>query len=192
VSAQLKARVLAAAAAEPSPTRAAVNRRNILISMLAVASGVGAFVIFARLTSEGQLVSMLGRARSWLLCGIVLIPLGLFAWKVSCSLAFGSDDDRLASRTLAVYLCSLRKALCRKGFQRSVRSRAALLRRDDAAALKTSAQVTSATRGRRQVANRDHCSMTCAPLKPEASRCRPTRVLYPRRTVCRGVAQSRI
>ena len=131
MSANLKAWVLAAAAAEPSPTRAAVNRRNILIGMLAVASGVGAFVIFALLTSEGQLVrvggevashrhlersvwlvattaggalgvaatalwlalcrgrSMLGRSRSWLLCGIVLIPLGLFAWKVSCSLAFG-------------------------------------------------------------------------------------------------------
>lgn len=131
MSANLKAWVLAAAAAEPSPTRAAVNRRNILIGMLAVASGVGAFVIFALLTSEGQLVrvggevashrhlersvwlvattaggalgvaatalwfalcrgrSMLGRSRSRLLCGIALIPLGLFAWKVSCSLAFG-------------------------------------------------------------------------------------------------------
>ena len=32
---------------------------------------------------------MLGRSRSWLLYGIALIPLGLFAWKVSCSLAFG-------------------------------------------------------------------------------------------------------
>jgi hypothetical protein len=131
VSAELKAWVLAAAAAEPSPTRAAVHRRNILISMLAAASGVGAFVIFALLVSEGQLVrlggevgphrhversiwlvatttvgalgiaatalwlahcrggSMLGRPRSWLLYGIALIPLGLFAWKVSCSLAFG-------------------------------------------------------------------------------------------------------
>jgi hypothetical protein len=99
--------------------------------MLAAASGVGAFVILALLTSEGQLVrlggeaaphrylersvwlvvttaggalgvaaialwfalcrgrSMLGRSRGWLLCGIALIPLGLFAWKVSCSLAFG-------------------------------------------------------------------------------------------------------
>ena len=131
MSAELKAWVLAAAAAEPSPTRAAVYRRNILISMLAAASGVSAFVIFALLTSEGQLVrlggevashrhlersvwlvvttaggalgvaaaalwfalgrgrSMLGRSPSWLLCGIVLIPLGLFAWKVGCSLAFG-------------------------------------------------------------------------------------------------------
>ena len=131
MSAELKAWVLAAAAVEPSPTRAAVNRRNVLISMLAAASGVGAFVIFALLTSEGQLVrlggevashrhlersvwlvvttaggalgvaatalwfalcrgrSMLGRSRSWLVCGIALIPLGLFVWKVGCSLAFG-------------------------------------------------------------------------------------------------------
>ena len=60
MSAELKAWVLAAAAAEPSPTRAAVNRRNILIGMLAAASGVGAFVIFALLTSEGQLVRLGG------------------------------------------------------------------------------------------------------------------------------------
>jgi hypothetical protein len=131
VSAALKARVLAAAQDEPSPTRAAVKRRNILISMLAAASGVGAFVIFALLTSDGELVrqggevathrhlersvslvvttaggavviaaialwfalrrgrSMLGRPRRWLVGGIALIPLALFAWKVSCSLAFG-------------------------------------------------------------------------------------------------------
>ena len=36
---------------------------------------------------------MLGRSRSWLLSGIALIPFGLFAWKVSCSLAF---DDPMA------------------------------------------------------------------------------------------------
>jgi len=32
---------------------------------------------------------MLGRSGSGLLYGIALIPLGLFAWKVGCSLAFG-------------------------------------------------------------------------------------------------------
>ncbi|HSP97484.1 MAG TPA: NrsF family protein [Candidatus Dormibacteraeota bacterium] len=131
MSGELKAWVLAAAAAEPSPTRAAVNRRNILISVLAAAGGVGGFVIFALLTSESELVrlggeiaphrylersvwlvvttaggalavaatavwfalcrgrSMLGRSRAWLLYGIALIPLALFGWKVSCSLAFG-------------------------------------------------------------------------------------------------------
>jgi len=132
VSADLRARVLAAAAAEAVPTRAAVTRRNIFISMVAVAAGMGAFLIFAVLMSEGQLLrlggevalhqhversvwlvvmtaggalgvaatalwlalwrnrSMLGRSRSWLLYGGVLIPIGLFAWKVSCSLAFGA------------------------------------------------------------------------------------------------------
>ena len=131
MSAELKAWVLAAAAAEPSPTRAAVNRRNILLGLLAAASGVGAFVLFALLTSDGQMVrlggdvaphrhlersvplvattaggalalavttlwfalrrgrSMLGRSHRALLYGTALIPVGLFAWKVGCSLAFG-------------------------------------------------------------------------------------------------------
>jgi hypothetical protein len=132
VSAELRSRVLAAAAAETAPTRAAVKRRNIFISMVAAASGMGAFVIFAVLMSEGQVLrlggevalhqrlersvwlvvttaggalgvaatalwlalwrgrSMLGRSRRWLLYGGVLIPLSLFAWKVSCSMVFGA------------------------------------------------------------------------------------------------------
>ena len=131
MSANLKARVLSAVAAEPSPTRPAVNRRNVLMGILAAVSGVGAFVIFALLESNGQLVrlggdvaphrhldrsvslvvataggalgiavtalwfalrrgrSMLGRSGRALLYGTALIPLGLFAWKVGCSLAFG-------------------------------------------------------------------------------------------------------
>jgi hypothetical protein len=150
VSAELKARVLAAARGEPSPTRAAVQRRNLLISVFAAASGVGAFVIFALLTSDGQLVrqggevaahahlersvslvvttaggavaiaaialwfalrrgrSMLGRPRRWLLSGILLIPLALFAWKVSCSLAFGDPmadwPDRPGLKCLSLSL----------------------------------------------------------------------------------------
>ena len=60
MSAALRTRVLAAAAAETSPTRAAVNRRNLLISMVAVASGIGAFMIFAGLVSEGELVRLGG------------------------------------------------------------------------------------------------------------------------------------
>lgn len=150
MSEELKASVLAAAAADPSPTRAAVNRRNLLVSMLAAASGVGAFVIFALLTSEGQLVrfggevashrhlersvwlvvataggalgiaatavwfalhrgrSMLGRPRSWLFLGIALIPFGLFAWKVICSLAFGDPmADWPARPGLKCFLFSL-------------------------------------------------------------------------------------
>ena len=131
MSAPLKARVLAAVAAEPSPTRAAVHRRNLFIGMVAVASGLGAFVIFALFMSGGHLLrlggevapqhplqrsvwlvvttaggalgvaamalwlalrrgrSMLGRSRRWLLYGGVLIPISLFAWKVSSSMAFG-------------------------------------------------------------------------------------------------------
>ena len=140
MTAELRARVLAAAAADASPTRAAVKRRNLLMSMLAVASAVGAFAIFALLTSEGQLVrlggevaphrhlersvwlvvttaggalgvaaaalwfalcrgrSMLGRPRSRLLCGIALIPLGLFAWKVGCSMAFADPMAEWSAR----------------------------------------------------------------------------------------------
>jgi len=56
----LKTRVIAAAAAEVSPTRAEVNRRNTLISMIAIVSGIGAFVIFAALMSEGHLVRLGG------------------------------------------------------------------------------------------------------------------------------------
>src|SRR4030095_4485032 len=60
VSPGLRARVLAAAAAEPSPTRAAVRRRNRLISLVAAASGIGAFVLFAVLMSESHLVRVGG------------------------------------------------------------------------------------------------------------------------------------
>ena len=56
MSAELKAAVLAAAAEEPSPTRAAVRRRNILMGVLAATSGVAAFVLFALFASDGQLV----------------------------------------------------------------------------------------------------------------------------------------
>jgi hypothetical protein len=150
MSAELKASVLAAAAAEPSPTRAAVNRRNILLGLLAAVGGVGAFGIFALLASDGELVrlggavapqrhlersvwlvvttaggalavaaialwfalsrgrSMLGRPRSVLLYGIALIPLGLFAWKVSSSLAFGDPmaewPERLGLKCLSLSL----------------------------------------------------------------------------------------
>ena len=56
MSAELKAAVLAAAAEEPSPTRAAMRRRNILMGVLAATSGVAAFVVFALFASDGQLV----------------------------------------------------------------------------------------------------------------------------------------
>jgi hypothetical protein len=128
----LRARVLAAAAAEASPARAAVRWRNLFIGLVAAASGIGAFVIFAALMSESHLLrlggdvaphqrlerpielvvvtaggalgiaatavwlalrrgrSMLGRSRPRLLCGAALLPIGLLAWKVGCSIALGA------------------------------------------------------------------------------------------------------
>jgi hypothetical protein len=127
VNPALKARVLDAAAAQVSPTRAAVARRNRLMGLAAVLGGVGPFIGFAALTSESwvplggetasqqlferpaSLVvmtvvgalgiaaaaswlglwrgrSMLGRSREVLLACGILIPAGLFAWKVSVSL----------------------------------------------------------------------------------------------------------
>jgi len=60
MGAELKARILRAAAAEASPTRAAVRRRNTFISMVAAFSGIGAFVIFAVLMSESHLLRLGG------------------------------------------------------------------------------------------------------------------------------------
>jgi len=150
VSAELRARVLAAAAAEPSPTRAAVRRRIMFISMVAAASGIAAFAIFATLMPESHLLrlggdvapqqhlerpvslvvmtaggafgiaatavwlalwrgrSMLGRSRRWLLYGGLLIPVGLLAWKVICSVAFADPmvawPERPGERCLSLSL----------------------------------------------------------------------------------------
>jgi hypothetical protein len=150
VSTELRARVLAAAAAEPSPTRAAVRRGALLMGLVAAASGIGAFVVFAVLMSDGHLLrlggeiaphqrlerpvglvvattsgalgiaaaavwlalrrgrSMLGRSRRRLLCGAVLIPISLLAWKVGCSIAFGAAmvawPERPGERCLALSL----------------------------------------------------------------------------------------
>src|SRR5262249_3296627 len=60
VSQELRARVLAAVAAEPSPIRAAIRRRDLLIATVAVASGIGAFVSFAMLLSESHLLRLGG------------------------------------------------------------------------------------------------------------------------------------
>jgi hypothetical protein len=147
MSADLRAQVLAAVAAEASPTRAAVKRRNSRIGLLGAASGVGAFLLFAALMSHGELVrlggetahqhlerspwlvlataggalgvavaalwlalgrgrSMLGRPWSWLLYGIIFIPVALLAWKIGCSMAFGDAmvrwPERLGLRCLAL------------------------------------------------------------------------------------------
>ena len=60
MSAELRARVLAAAAAQRSPTRAVVKRRNVFMSLVAAGSGIGAFLVFAALTSEGHLLRLGG------------------------------------------------------------------------------------------------------------------------------------
>ena len=57
---ELRTRVLSAVAAEESPTRAAVKRRNMFLSMVAAASGFAAFVIVAVFMSEGQLLRLGG------------------------------------------------------------------------------------------------------------------------------------
>jgi hypothetical protein len=139
MSGDLRAQVLAAVAAEASPTRAAVKRRNSWVVMLGAAAGVGAFLLFAALMSHGELLrlggdtahqhlerspwlvlataggalsvavaavwlalgrgrSMLGRRGSWLVIGLVLIPVALLAWKIGCSLAFGDTMVRWPER----------------------------------------------------------------------------------------------
>jgi hypothetical protein len=60
MSTELRARVLAAAAAEASPTRADLRRRNLRIGLVAAASGLGAFVIFSAFMSEGHLLRLGG------------------------------------------------------------------------------------------------------------------------------------
>ncbi len=60
MNAELKARVLAAAAAEASPTRAAIHRRNGILGVVAAASGIGAFLIFATLTPESRWLGLGG------------------------------------------------------------------------------------------------------------------------------------
>lgn len=139
MSADLRAQVLAAVAAEASPTRAAVTRRNSWAGVLGAAGGVGAFLLFAALMSHGELVrlggetahqhlerspwlvlstaggalsvalaalwlalgrgrSMLGRPWSWLVYGIIMVPVALLVWKVGCSMAFGDAMVRWPER----------------------------------------------------------------------------------------------
>jgi len=52
----LKTRVLEAAAAERSPTRKEIHRRNIVICLVAAATGIAAFVTFAAVMSGGELL----------------------------------------------------------------------------------------------------------------------------------------
>ena len=97
MSAELRARVLAAATAEPSPTRAAVRRRNMLIGVVAAASGIGAFLIFAMLMSESHLLRLGGEVVPqqrlerpvWLVVATVGGALGVAATAVWLALGRG-------------------------------------------------------------------------------------------------------
>jgi hypothetical protein len=112
VSAELKASVLAAVAAAPSPTRAAVKRRNAVLSLLAAGSGVGAFVIFALLASDGQLVRLGGEVMSqrhlgrsvWLVVTTAGGALGVAAIAVWCALDRGRS---MLGRSRGWLLCAI-------------------------------------------------------------------------------------
>ena len=58
---ELRARVLSAAAREPSPTRAKVVRRNTLLCTLGAVGGMMVFVIFALSMPENQLLRLGGQ-----------------------------------------------------------------------------------------------------------------------------------
>jgi hypothetical protein len=119
----LKERVLAAAAASPSPTRAATNRRGALWIAGGAATMAAGYWVFAIAlfgwqhvsrsmlllagTSIGAAVvagiavsialrrggSMLGRSRRWLIASTVLAPLVLLGWKIGWSALFGNLDE---------------------------------------------------------------------------------------------------
>lgn len=97
MSAELRARVLAAAAAEPAPTRAAIQRRNILIGMIAAAGEIGAFFIFAVFMSDSQLLRLGGEVGPqqslqrpvWLVAATVGGALGVAAMAVWLALGRG-------------------------------------------------------------------------------------------------------
>ena len=107
---ELRTRVLAAAAAEPSPTRAAVSRRNMLIAVVAAASGIGAFMIFAEFMSDSRLLRLGGEVvpqqsleRSvWLVAATAGGALGVAA--MALWLALGSGRSMLGrSRRWLLY-----------------------------------------------------------------------------------------
>ena len=110
MTADLKARVAAAVAAEPSPTGAAVKRRNVLLSMLAAASGMGGFAIFALLTSDSRFVRLGGDVAShqhlerpvWLVVTTVVGALGVAAIALWLALWRGRS---MLGRSRAWLLC---------------------------------------------------------------------------------------
>jgi hypothetical protein len=113
MSAELREQVLAAVATETSPTRAAVKRRNAFFGVVAAVSGVGAFVIFAALVSEGELVRLGGEVAqrhlersTWLVAATAGGALGIAA--AALWLALGRGGSMLGrSRRWLLYGCVL-------------------------------------------------------------------------------------
>ena len=95
MNAELRARVLAAAAAETSPTRSDLRRLNLLIGLVAAASGLGAFVIFAALVSEGHLLRLGGEVAPH---QYLERPVGLVATSVAGALVVAATAVWLALR----------------------------------------------------------------------------------------------
>ncbi len=119
----LKQRILADAAALPSPSRAAASRRRALLiaggaaamaagywafafsifgwqplsrSMLLLAgTSIGAAIVAGVATSItlGRGGTMLGRSRRWLIASTVLAPFVLLGWKIAWSALFGNLDE---------------------------------------------------------------------------------------------------
>ena len=95
MNAELRARVLAAAAAETSPTRSDLRRRNLMIGLVAAASGLGAFVIFSALMSEGHLLRLGGEVAPH---QYLERPVGLVATSVGGALVVAATAVWLALR----------------------------------------------------------------------------------------------
>jgi len=92
---ELRARVLAAVSAETSPTRADLKRRNLLIGLAAAASGLGAFVFFTALMSDGHLVRLGGEVAPH---QYLERPVGLVATSVGGALVVAATALWLALR----------------------------------------------------------------------------------------------
>jgi len=92
---ELRARVLAAVSAETSPTRADLKHRNLLIGLAAAASGLGAFVFFTALMSDGHLVRLGGEVAPH---QYLERPVGLVATSVGGALVVAATALWLALR----------------------------------------------------------------------------------------------
>ncbi len=132
--AELKARVLAAAAEERALTRRQVVRRETLLLVGSLAVQLFIFFAFGGVRLDGRAApcalgtaiggaliagaaawvslqrgrSMLGRPRAWLMAVIVLVPVALFGWKILWSAqyagALGALPGRLGYRCFGLSL----------------------------------------------------------------------------------------